>query len=389
MASAGILVSPPDINKSGYTFSPDKECNSIRYGLKGINKVSKELCDNIITNRPYISIEDFYDKVKLNKPQMLNLIKSGSFDKFGDREQIVHDYIDSISDKKSRLTLQNMKMLLSYDLLPKDLEKEKAIYNFNLYLKKNCKKQLNYCLADYPLQFFERYFDTDILDYSSGYAMIKCTDWDKIYKKSMNPMREYLKDHQQDLLKALNNALFRDAFEKNALGTISKWEMDSLSFYYHKHELADIDSNEYNFVDFYKLKENPSPETFFHVKDSGKEIPIYHIYRIAGTVLDKNKNKSSITLLTTTGVVQVKMFGSVFNTYDRQISQKDDSGKKKVLEKSWFTRGNKIAICGIRNGDTFIAKKYKKTIYPLVELITNIDENGELEFMDERVDVEC
>ena len=42
MASAGILVSPPDINKSGYTFSPDKEGNSIRYGLKGINKVSKE-----------------------------------------------------------------------------------------------------------------------------------------------------------------------------------------------------------------------------------------------------------------------------------------------------------------------------------------------------------
>ena len=35
--------------------------------------------------------------------------------------------------------------------------------------------------------------------------------------------------------------------------------------------------------------------------------------------------------------------------------------KKEVLEKSWFTRGTKILVCGFRREDTFVAKTYKST----------------------------
>ena len=68
--------------------------------------------------------------------------------------------------------------------------------------------------------------------------------------------------------------------------------------------------------------------------------------------------------MTTSGVVTVKIFGEVFSHYDRQISQKDEvTGKKKVIEKSWLSRGNKIIVTGIRREDTFTAKKYKNTPY--------------------------
>ena len=136
MKSAGITISPPDINHSSYTFSPDAEKNLIRFGLSGITRVGEELIQAIIKNRPYNSIVDFTKKIKINKPQMFNLIKAGAFDSFGTREEVMRNYVELIYDKKSRVTLQNMRMLLEYNLLPEKLDFQKRVYNFNKYLKK-------------------------------------------------------------------------------------------------------------------------------------------------------------------------------------------------------------------------------------------------------------
>ena len=92
-----------------------------------------------------------------------------------------------------------------------------------------------------------------------------------------------------------------------------------------------------------------------------------------GTVLDRDKAKKIVTLLTKSGVVTVKIFGDVFTHYDRQLSEKGADGRKHVIEKSWFSRGNKIVVTGIRREDSFIAKKYSKTPYHLVEKITQIN----------------
>ena len=42
------------------------------------------------------------------------LIKSGAFDSFGDRVQVMKTYIESVSDLKKRVTLQNLKMLIDF-----------------------------------------------------------------------------------------------------------------------------------------------------------------------------------------------------------------------------------------------------------------------------------
>ena len=75
----------------------------------------------------------------------------------------------------------------------------------------------------------------------------------------------------------------------------------------------------------------------------------------------KNKTKGSISLLTPEGVVEVKFRNEYFSLFDKQISERDSSGKKKVIEKSWFNRGNMLMITGIRRGDSFIPKKYSST----------------------------
>lgn len=379
MKESGVIVSAPDINKSGFTFVPNAETNTIIYGLKGITKIGEELVSSIIANRPYTSIEDFTSKVKINKTQVINLIKAGAFDVFGDRVQIMREYISSISDQKKDLNLRNMQMLIEKHMLPEELDWEIKIFNFNKYIKKNCKDGVRYRLEGYPLQFYTTNFDIDDVTFiNSDCGLIDAKDWDKRYSKLMDKVRNYIKANKEDLLLQLNEKLYNEVYDKYCLGTLSKWEMESISYYSHPHELSVIPSYECNWCDFNQLPEEPVIEKTFTTKD-GKEVPLYKINRIAGTILDKNKNKKTLTLLTTSGVVTVKVFGDAFIKYDKQISEKDASGKKHVLEKSMIARGNIVIVTGIRRGDFFMAKKYKYTPYHLIERISKINTDGTYE----------
>lgn len=378
MKSAGIEVSPPDINQSAYTFIPDEKKNLIRYGLRGITKVGDDIVKQIIENRPYASIPDFLSKVKINKPQMVNLIKCGAFDSFGQREQVMHEYINLISDAKKRITLQNMKMLIDFGLIPNKYDFVCRVFNFNKYLK-TFKVDDLFLLDNIAMTFFDKNFSIDKLiedaRAESGFG-IKQITWKKIYDEVMDRIRPYLKENNQKLLTSVNSRLTEDVWNKYCLGNTSKWEMDSVSCYFHEHELARVDNAYYGFSNFFDLPEEPEIERVFEIK--GKRVPIFKIHRIYGTVLDRDKMKKLVTLLTPDGVVTVKIFGEVFNIYDRQISEKGADGKKHVKEKSTFARGNKIVVCGIRDGDSFRAKKYKATPYHLCELIEEVYPDGKI-----------
>ena len=385
--SSGVDVAPPDINKSSFTFYPDVESNTIRYGLSGITKVGEELVKAIMDGRPYTSVADLTNRVKINKAQVINLIKSGAFDCFGDRFEIMRQYVASISDTKNRITLQNMKMLCDFGLIPQEYDMERRVYNFNKYLKK-LKWETYYCLDEIALNFYEAHFDMDKLEPSemseSGF-IIKQTSWDAIYKKHMDKIRPWVKANAAELLEQVNNRLMSDTWNKYCTGSLSKWEMDAVSFYSHEHELANINKDRYEITDFSKIPENPVVERVLPIK--GRQIPIFKLYRISGTILDKDKAKKTVTLLTTDGVVTVKIFGQVFTHYDKQISEKGADGKKHVIEKSWLSRGNKIIVTGIKQSDGFLAKKYNRTPYHLVELITEVNTDGSLRTREERMEV--
>jgi DNA polymerase-3 subunit alpha len=101
------------------------------------------------------------------------------------------------------------------------------------------------------------------------------------------------------------------------------------------------------------------------------------LHKICGTCIAKNKTKSTVTILTTTGVVEVKFRKEYFTLFDKQISVRGEDGVKHVVEKSWFNRGNMIVVMGIRSGDNFIAKKYATSgghqLYRIEEIIDNTD----------------
>ena len=375
MKMSGINVTLPDINDSTFTFSPDAEKHLIRYGLSGISRIGKDLIQTIINNKPYKSMEDFLTRVKVTKPQMVNLIKSGAFDKLcGDRIAAMNIYIRRVSEPKKRITLQNMAMLIKFKLLPENLEFEQKVYNFNKYLKK-MKLDNYYGLDNIAYQFFESNYDIDKLrptdNTESGFAILQTT-WDNIYQNAMDRVRNYIKPNQQKLLSDLNECLFKEQWDKYAEGSISKWEMDSVSYYSHEHELDRMNDYINGISNFFSLAEEPAIDTIIPIK--GTQIPLFKIYRIAGTVLDRDKSKKTVTLLTKEGVVTTKIFGQVFSYYDKQLSERGTDGKKHVVEKSWLSRGNKIVVTGIRRGDQFVAKKYKKTPYHLVEIIDDIDD---------------
>lgn len=390
MKQAGIDVMPPDINKSQYTFYPDYENNKIIFGLRGMLNVGEEVIANIIENRPYTSPKDFLLKVKPNKQAMISLIKGGAFDEMEDRKFLMGWYIWETCDKKGRITLQNMPSLIKRKLLPEDTDEyilARRVYEFNRYLKaitkadKYAYKDM-YSLDERALAFLGELDLYDLLESDNMSWFIKTKVWDKVYQKYMDVFRAWVTENHDEILQNLNNHIFLEDWEKYAKGSISAWEMEALCFYYHDHELVNVNTGKYGIVDFFKLPEDPVVDKTFYKGD--KEIKMFKLCKICGTCIAKDKNKSMVTLLTTSGVVNIKFRKEYFSIFDKQISEKTAEGTKKVIEKSWFNRGNMILVQGIRSGDSFIPKKYASSGGHQLYKINEIIGDGDLVLQTER-----
>jgi DNA polymerase-3 subunit alpha len=382
MISSGINVEPPDINYSDYNFSPREEENKILYGLSAMSNVSS-LVPNIIEKRPYKNIIEFVSKVNPNKQAMISLIKGGAFDNlYSSRQEAMVEYIWITCDKKKRLTLQNMPGLIRYNLVPEEepYVLARRIYEFNRYLKAECKSSMypnDYkldCRAMDFLNELEISFDGDIIGIKA---------WDKIYQGYMDIFREWISENKTELLDELNTTIFMQDWGKYAKGNLSSWEMDSLSFYYHEHELAKVDKKRYGISDFETLPEVPVVDKVF--KRGDMSIPIYRLSVICGTCIAKDKGKSTIYLLTNSGVVTIRFSKEYFSLFDKQISKVNEDGSKTVIEKSFFNKGNKLLIQGYRRDSQFVPKKYKSsTLEHQLYHIDEINEDGSLVLRSER-----
>lgn len=388
----GIKVSLVDINKSSYSFEPDADNNVILFGMKALSNVGGPIIDQIIANRPYIGIADFMARCPLNKSAMFSLIKAGAFDKVEEkwakelgvepRQLVMTYYISKVCEAKKRITLQNFNGLIQHDLIPEELDLQKRVFNFTKYLKANKKVGKYFVFDNICEEFYSKYFDMDLLEVINGLTCIEQTKWEKIYKSTMDKARDWIKENQNEILEKFNTILFKEMWDKYAGKNISAYEMESLCFYYHEHELKDVKMNKYGIVDFNDLPSEPAIDYFF--KRNGRDLPIYKISKIIGTVIGKNDTRSSITLLTTTGVVNVKFTKEYFAMYNRQLSEKQPDGTKKVVEKGWFTRGVKLLVAGYRRDDTFVAKTYKNNGFHQIYKIVNVTDNGELELVHDR-----
>lgn len=375
---AGIVVTPPMINTSNREFTPDAKNNRILYSLKALSGVGDKEIEQIIKNRPYLSLNDFLEKNNIKKPAVISLIKAGAFDELENKNRvdIMKNYIVTISNIKKVLNMRNFQALMRNSLLPSELTYQCKLFEFNRYIRQKQFKRDGKLFLDTRAQAFLLNNYSDIYDngiLENDFLVINEKEWKKIYDKDMLKAKQYIIDNQEALLNKYNALLIKEQWDKYCLGNISKWEMDSMSFYYHKHELAHVDLQKYGINEFSKLPEEPEIERFFEIKN--RQIPIYKINKIIGTCIGKNNIKGTFTLLTSDGeVVDIRLTKEHFAYYNKQISE-IENGVKKVKEKSWFTRGTKLMVVGIRRGSGFMAKKYKNTgghrLYKINDVINN------------------
>ncbi|MGA2418021.1 MAG: DNA polymerase III subunit alpha [Candidatus Staskawiczbacteria bacterium] len=91
-----VEVLPPNINESLKNFTVVESKNQIRFGMLAIKNVGVNIIDAIVeekkSNGRFTSISDFIHRIKhkdLNKKSMEALIKSGAFDEFAERNQLL------------------------------------------------------------------------------------------------------------------------------------------------------------------------------------------------------------------------------------------------------------------------------------------------------------
>ena len=86
------------------------------------------------------------------------------------------------------------------------------------------------------------------------------------------------------------------------------------------------------------------------------------------------------------------MYSGNFSYYDKQIAKtiiEKGKEKKRIIEPSWFTRGNLLSVVGFRREGVFIPKKYRGSVYRhTIQKITEVKENGEIRLQSERKEVE-
>lgn len=379
----GIKIEMVDINESVSDFSPNAKDNYISYGLRSLTGIGSDIIEKIVNLRPFSSIEDFQNKVKPTKNQMLSLIKSGAFMKIDnkDRKRTLLKYAELKTAKRVNLSISQLPLLENSNLIPQNLRENYDVYRFNKYLRKELKKKGDFVVLEETAEKFLSYIsEEDLIEQQGDAIVLDLKKWDKVYKSYMDEVRLFLKENKEDLLRKIFFAEVSDLFiEYGGKESLSKWEMDSMNFYYTEHELKDVSFEKYNITKFTSLPREPqklNPNARF----SRNVLSV-----IVGTVISKNKTKGSLYVLTPEGdVVLVKMYKGAFSYWDKQISRLNQGGKKEVVEKSFFERGNKVLFTGFRRNDQFIPKSYSDTLTPDVALITGLNKDGSLFLRDSR-----
>lgn len=407
----GVTVALPLMNQANYSFTPDEENNRIIFGLRGILGIGDDVANTILNLRPFKSFEDFYDRVtyleeddeenvKIQNSKIITLIKAGGFDEIesGTRQEVMMKYLQLANEPKTTLNMQNWRAISQYGILPERFYDLGRIVNFknhvlrkesfvrhdeqfvskDIYVLRESQEDWQQITND----FFEKHFMPVMEEGKhywyddSGFIEVYDSDMQKFSNELTTELRNWLKtDEAIDLY---NDKMYDELWNKSCQGSLSKWEMDSVCFYSHDHELAHLRKELYNIADFHTLPKNARVVKTF--KWRGMLMSEYEIHRIVGTVLDRDNTKHTVSLLTPTGVVTLKMYAGNFAHYDKQITETEVvKGKEKntIVETSWFTRGNLLSVVGFKRGSTFIPKKYRNSVYQhTIQKITDVTDEG-------------
>lgn len=398
--SNGINVQAPSINKSGLSFAPNEENDSILFGLGAISGINPQIAQQITSNRPYTSFKDFYTKntfqgTLVTKSKLIQLIKAGCFDEFNpDRVAIMREYFELSANNVNNLTTANMGQIKAVGIyIPKAII---APYNFKKYVTSkqflygkhpSFKSKNIYWLDNRALKYFNENC-RDCLAEGTDYwqeddrTVVVDKSLEKLLKPSLDNLKSYI--NQPEFLDKFNEATIdRNMAESVGSYDVNRWSFESCAFYSTNHELAGIDLEEYNISHFSDLPVDPVFIERSYGKRSWKQ---FELSAICGTVIARTDSHHLITILTPDNeVVNVKMNDGAYAHYKAQLSKIESDGSKTVMEKSWLSRGCLLICCGYRRGeDDFVCKTYKNSIFnhQLMKIV-NVND-GKLEIQSER-----
>ena len=399
--SNGINVQAPSINKSGLSFAPNEENDSILFGLGAISGINPQIAQQITSNRPYTSFKDFFTKntyqgTLVTKSKLIQLIKAGCFDEFNsDRVSIMREYFELSANSINSLTTANMGQIKTVGIyIPKAII---APYNFKKYVTSkqflygkhpNFKSKNIYWLDNRALKYFNencRGCLVEGTDYwqEDDRTVVVDKSLEKLLKPSLDNLKSYI--NQPEFLDKFNEATIdKNMAESVGSYDVNRWSLETCSFYNNNHEYSHVDASKYNITPFEELPEEPE----FVVQSWGKrKWRQYSLSQILGVVLDKNDNHHMITILDFhNNVVNVKFDSNFYALMKAQLSETDENGKKTVVDKSWLSRGQGLILTGYRFGENdFKLKNYSSSIFPYkIIKVDSINEDGTLELTTER-----
>lgn len=406
-----VNVDVPLINSAKFGFTPDISNNRIIFGFKGINGIGDDIARTVIQNQPFKNINDFEERMivmkKITNKAMIQLIKGNSFSEMcsSNKREIMDRFLRKYLFKPcEKLTLQQLNNIVDLGIVPTELQLCLRMLGFKSYVfdiknlveiyidpnKKLSKKGYHdryYTLDDKSQKFFTEYLtENSVVRVQNGYIVVSENILLKEINQNIHSLKEWFND--QNTLDLYNHALYTKIWNKYANGTEAAWSMQALNYYDKKHELDGIDEAKYGIENFFEMPEEPEVYDFYirYIGNDKIKMPKYRISRIAGTVINRDKEHNLVYLLTVYGCVTVKFTKGHFAYYNKRISVLNpDSNKKVVIENSWFERGSKLIITGVRFEHNFKPMRYRDTIYQHVcNKIEKIYEDGSLFIKSER-----
>ena len=396
----GVIVKAPSINESELIFSPHEQDNSILFGLGAISGINNDVTGQILSNRPYTSFTDFYNKNAYKgslatKSKFIQLIKAGCFDEFEpDRRIVMRQYFILSTPNVTSLAMNNIGQIKAARVpIPKSII---GPYNFRKYV---CNKQFKYgnhpkfksktlyWLDQKALKYFENHCKSSMVEgvdywFEDDRWIVVDKSLEKLLAPSVGTLKDYI--NAPEFLDKFNKARAKQSMIESVDGLdVNRWSLDSCSFYSKQHEYADVDAAKYNITPFEQLPEEP---VFITQSFRGREWKQFALSQIIGVVLARNDNNHIVTILDYhDNVVNVKFDGGLYSYMKQQMSIINPDGSKTVTDKSWFARGQGFILTGYRYGDDFRIKNYSRSVFPYkVIRVDGINDDGSLELTTER-----
>lgn len=399
MRKFGINVLQPDIERSGISFTPNEEDNTILFGLGGISGINLDIAKAIIDNRPYKDFDDFYNKFHysgspITKSKFVTLIKGGCFDNTDDKISAMKWLTVYENPKKESLTTANIPNAINLGVdFPQELITAYYFYKYVTDKKffycndPKYKSKKHYLVMDNAIDYFEENCMNKLKEeqdyyYAENGLVVVDKALEKALKEPLDKLKEYI--NTQAVIDQYNTLMWQSEYQ-SMIGGIedeNKWAFSSISFYPNgEHELNGIDYETYNLSHFSELPEEPT----FTLKSRGNRTwRQYDIYRICGTVLDRKDKDHMFNILTPDNeVVAVNMPKGQFAYYKQTI---EIDG---VKDENWLKRGNLVMVCGYRREDALFVKSYKNSVFQhSMALIERVNEDKTLDLRLERLQEE-